>query len=158
MRIKKTSQYIEGGATLSNEYGTSQNNGYSQEYINKNIGGTLLWTNPSPSSSMSPTNITVEDMSNYDIIEVWFRQWRTDGTQRIETKTIKGDQIFLIFNYLSKYQGNLIYITRARVLSIIDNTTIQIGQGYQNYNGTLSESNDVSIPEYIIGYKTGLFS
>lgn len=35
MRIKKTSQYIEGGASLSNVYGTSNENGYTQEYINK---------------------------------------------------------------------------------------------------------------------------
>lgn len=34
MRIKKTSQYIEGGASLSNEYGTSNENGYTQDYIN----------------------------------------------------------------------------------------------------------------------------
>ena len=35
MRIKKTSQYIEGGANISNVYGTSQSDGYSQEYINR---------------------------------------------------------------------------------------------------------------------------
>ena len=34
MRIKKTSQYIEGGAEISNVYGTSTSNGYSQNYIN----------------------------------------------------------------------------------------------------------------------------
>lgn len=33
--IRKTSQYIEGGASLSNVYGTSNENGYTQEYINK---------------------------------------------------------------------------------------------------------------------------
>lgn len=32
--IQKTSQYIEGGASLSNVYGTSDENGYTQEYIN----------------------------------------------------------------------------------------------------------------------------
>ena len=37
MRIKKTSQYIEGGASISNVHGTSQSNGYSQEYINNKI-------------------------------------------------------------------------------------------------------------------------
>lgn len=37
MRIKKTSQYIEGGASISNVYGTSQENGYSQEYINGKV-------------------------------------------------------------------------------------------------------------------------
>lgn len=34
MSIVKTNQYIENGASLSNEYGTSNENGYSQEYIN----------------------------------------------------------------------------------------------------------------------------
>ena len=34
-QIQKTSQYIEGGASLSNVYGTSNENGYTQEYINK---------------------------------------------------------------------------------------------------------------------------
>jgi len=38
MRIRKTSQYIEGGASLSNVYGTSDSNGYTQEYINNNVG------------------------------------------------------------------------------------------------------------------------
>lgn len=38
MRIKKTSQYIEGGASLSNVYGISNENGYTQEYINNNVG------------------------------------------------------------------------------------------------------------------------
>lgn len=33
-KIEKTSQYIQGGANLSNEYGTSNENGYTQEYIN----------------------------------------------------------------------------------------------------------------------------
>lgn len=35
MRIKKTSQYMQGGASLSNVYGTSNENGYTQEYINE---------------------------------------------------------------------------------------------------------------------------
>lgn len=37
MRIKKTSQYIEGGASISNVYGTSQENGYTQDYINEKV-------------------------------------------------------------------------------------------------------------------------
>ena len=34
-KIQKTSQYMQGGASLSNVYGTSNENGYTQEYINK---------------------------------------------------------------------------------------------------------------------------
>lgn len=42
MRIRKTSQYIEGGAGISNEYGTSQTDGYSQSYINNIQDNALL--------------------------------------------------------------------------------------------------------------------
>lgn len=51
MRIKKTSQYMEGGASLSNIYGTSNENGYTQEYVN-NLAD-LLTTNKvtNPTSS-----------------------------------------------------------------------------------------------------------
>lgn len=34
MRIRKTSQYMEGGAHLSNVFGASTSNGYTQNYIN----------------------------------------------------------------------------------------------------------------------------
>ena len=34
MRIKKTSQYMEGGAHLSNVFGASTSNGYTQNYLN----------------------------------------------------------------------------------------------------------------------------
>ncbi len=42
MRIKKTSQYLEDGASISNVYGTSQENGYTQDYIN-NLHTTSDW-------------------------------------------------------------------------------------------------------------------
>ena len=37
MRIKKTSQYIEPGASLTDDYGTSTTDGYTQNYINTNF-------------------------------------------------------------------------------------------------------------------------
>ncbi len=36
-RIRKTSQYINGGASLSSTHGTSSNNGYTQEYLNNKL-------------------------------------------------------------------------------------------------------------------------
>ena len=52
-QIQKTSQYMGGGASISNVYGTSQSDGYSQEYINDigttvnlfgNVGGSSVGT------------------------------------------------------------------------------------------------------------------
>ena len=37
MRIKKTSQYIQPGASLTDDYGTSTTDGYTQNYINTNF-------------------------------------------------------------------------------------------------------------------------
>ena len=65
MRIKKTSQYIEGGATLSNTYGTSQTNGYTQEFLN----GTILYNN---SSGTETTFQISDDAENYRCIEIIF--------------------------------------------------------------------------------------
>lgn len=79
MRIKKTSQYIEGGASISNVYGTSQSNGYSQEYCNANF------TNPNyPKLVASPNtqnnlNFTFTDDSAQDhCYLIVASKWRTD--------------------------------------------------------------------------------
>ena len=81
MRIRKTSQYIEGGASISNVYGTSQENGYSQEYCNANF------TNPNyPKLVASPStqnnlNFTFTDTSAQDhCYLVVASKWRTDAS------------------------------------------------------------------------------
>lgn len=154
-----TQRYINANIPLmKDEYGSSLLDGYSQDYINNNISGTILWTNPNPSNAISTENITVADMSNYDVIEVWFRQYRTTPNQHYTAKVIKGDQIYLVYNGVGLFQGSYYYLTRARSLTPINDTTIEIGLGYQNNNGTITQENNVAIPEYIVGYKTGLFS
>ena len=80
MRIKKTSQYIEGGASLSNVYGTSQSNGYTQEYINgletystteKRVG---TWIDGKPvyrktiTGNTSSNEIYISLINNVDVI------------------------------------------------------------------------------------------
>ena len=55
MRIKKTSQYIEGGASISNVYGTSQSNGYSQEYMNNLLNNVDVITGEYITQSSSKT-------------------------------------------------------------------------------------------------------
>lgn len=81
MRIKKTSQYIEGGASLSNVYGTSDSNGYTQEYINnletystteQRIGtwidGKPLYRKVLTKDLSSSTTATVGTLTNIDNI------------------------------------------------------------------------------------------
>lgn len=64
MRIKKTSQYMQGGASLSNVYGTSNENGYTQEYINElSILG--LKYNKTLTTDVSHTRIKITATKNY---------------------------------------------------------------------------------------------
>lgn len=68
MRIKKTSQYIEGGASLSNVYGTSNEDGYTQQYINTELNKKL--TNETVSSTIN--NCKFYKMGNLVIAFGWF--------------------------------------------------------------------------------------
>lgn len=68
MRIKKTSQYIEGGASLSNVYGTSDSNGYTQEYINTELDKKI--TNEITQSTVS--QCTFHKIGKIVIASGWF--------------------------------------------------------------------------------------
>ena len=68
MRIKKTSQYIEGGASLSNVYGTSNENGYTQEYINTELNKKLDNT----ITTQTVSSAIFYKMGNLVIVQGWF--------------------------------------------------------------------------------------
>jgi len=53
MRIKKTSQYIEGGASLSTVYGTSNTDGYTQSYINGMANAITICLSSNQSATIS---------------------------------------------------------------------------------------------------------
>lgn len=85
MRIKKTSQYMAGGATLSNEYGTSQVNGYTQDFIN----GTVLYNNDSGTQN----TITLSDsLANYGYIEICYGYKATNTIIKGSIKIISPDE------------------------------------------------------------------
>lgn len=82
MRIKKTSQYIEGGASLSNVYGTSDSNGYTQEYIN----GDVLFETDSQNPLGISDNITLSaSIDNYKMIEIQYNRYGYLGSVKVPT-------------------------------------------------------------------------
>lgn len=142
MRIKKTSQYMEGGASLSNVYGTSNEDGYTQEYVNNMIK--VLWTNPDMTQSFTSQEVTLtDDISNYRYYEIIFQQ------TNVNINTCSSGKI-----PISK-SANMTLAVRYNVKRAFNPTTKIFTSCYiwNNYGGTESEDNSYVIPYQIIGYK-----
>lgn len=155
--------YMEDGIynnslKIVDEYSEAQDRGYSANYINNNFEtkGTLLWTNPNPSSTMGNTDITVQDMSNYDMLEIFYYDYAGIKTM-CSARAKKGELINLMTIFQASnggYVGN-------RVVTYINSTTLRFNDPVSiiiNDNLQRQAVNDWCIPLYIVGYKTGLFN
>lgn len=133
---------------ITDEYSEASNKAYSCDYSNKAFGGKILWTNPSPTSSFASQNITLSS-DDYDMYEVLYRN-TADNDYLMSQKSIKGKGMVLL-----ALKGSAPSNTYLREIEYIDDTTFSISQGT---NPGTSFVNNYAIPEYIIGYKTGLFN
>lgn len=145
---KITVENIREGLAINvkNTYSTSQNDTYSCDYSNKAFGGTLLWTNPNPTSTFSAQNIQLSS-SDYDIYECIYVISSGVNDRYLSSKSVKGKGFILEFYDGYEKKGGI------RSISYTDATHLSVQQSY--YDGTGSAT--YCIPEYIIGYKTGLF-
>lgn len=114
-----------------------------------NIMGKILWTNPNPTENFLAQTITLSS-SNYDMYEVIFYGSKTKADTLTTGKIPKGENIFTMQVY-NVGAGNVL---RTRAIKYIDDTTLNVNEGFQDGNQALQ----VNIPAYIIGYKTGLFN
>ena len=122
--------------------------------INSGGGGTLtvttLWTNSSPSTSMSITDVPLsQSMTNIDYIRITFFRITTQ-TETTHTITVPVSQ--LVDSSASTVRFNLVYYTAARMFYKHDsNSSIRF------YNGTSGDSgnSNVCIPTLIEGLKYG---
>lgn len=103
-----------------------------------NIKGTVLWTNPSPTSTFAEQTITLSS-NDFDIYEIFYYV-ATSNEQIMTTKSLKGHGTRIVIP-----TGNFEYRT---VVSNSD-TSYTINSISNNENG---------VPIYVIGYKTGLFN
>lgn len=113
--------------------------------INNNLidHGTILWTNPSPTSDFSSQSIALSS-SDYDML-MWISKG-ADGAV-ITAYSIKG------------YGARLLDIigntnTRRRTITYTNSISYTIENAYGEDGGT---KNGALIPLYAIGYKTRLF-
>lgn len=139
-----------------NEIKTVVNNNATETSKNTtdiaNITGTILWTNPNPTSAFASQTITLSS-DDYDMLEIF-------TSNAGSFKILKGQNTTL---FLANGYGADHMTTAFRNFNYSSDTSYSISneQHYVIATGgsiTYSNNNSDIIPLYIIGYKTGLFS
>lgn len=120
--------------------------------VNSSWKGTLLWTNPNPTSAFSGQTITLSDsISNYDFYEVIYSEYAGNNpygsSGRIPTSHVTNI-------------GQVANLFVRRSVTALSGTSMTFGDGQQctSFNGNWTSQNSRVVPIYVIGYKTGLFS
>jgi hypothetical protein len=119
-----------------------------------NITGTILWTNPNPTSSFTSQTVTLSS-DDYDMLEIIYISESTGTLNRL-LKTVKSLKGYNTILEITNPLGSTTPI-RTRNVTYVSNTSLTFSDGYAGNVYPLSTDNSKCIPLYIIGYKTGLF-
>lgn len=110
-------------------------------------GGTLLWTNSSPTSNFAAQTITLnENLSGYDFYEILFRQGTTTARIMTTGKIPVGYGTILQWNTSNNFW--------RPTDEVVSGTTITFEANRMGNN----EDNSFTIPMYVIGYKTNILN
>ena len=122
------------------------------------LKGKIIWTNSNPTNNFTAQTITVPNLSNYDMIGVFFfRNTNKDAIFEIKCYNHKNYASTVGGWYgggsFSFYEEGTKYV-QSRTFWITSQTTIQFNAGYINS----SIDNGRAIPLYIVGYKNSITS
>lgn len=118
----------------------------------------VLWTNPNPSSNFDSQIITTEDMTDYDVIGIWFwRNGNLDRLQEIRVRNFHKSMAIVGSSYgggcFGYFENGTTYI-QSRTFTIVSDTQISFTGGYLN----TTADNTRAIPMYVVGYKDSAFN
>lgn len=153
--IIKVKQTRPLAGNIANAYSESQTSAYSSEYANKAFGGKILWTNPNPTANFDAQTITLNS-DDYDMYEILCSPG--SGTTSIKTYVSSG-RIPKGKNYVCQYvnlSGNTL---KSRTATYVSDTQLSFTTGYDSgvTNPNITQGIGHLVPQYVIGYKTGLF-
>ena len=124
---------------------------YSCNYINK-IKGNILWTNENSNNAMS-SGIMNFNNDDYDIVEIFFL------THVISERTIES------VRFLKGYNATLQTINRGgghyiREFTRVSDSQYSYSDGYTftGYASGKTQTSNVCVPLYAVGYNLGIFS
>ena len=150
MRIRKTSDTAPIIGQVVNSNSDSTTNTYSCDYANKAFGGTILWTNPSPTSDFAAQDVNV-NISSYDCIKIIYN-YSVGSPFELNTGEIPSSSAGTVLSML--YNSSGINFFTSRIVNFASNKLTFENAIDSNGNST----NNRLVPLYVIGYKTGLFN
>lgn len=128
---------------------TKNDNGVYEEVYKESPKSKILWTNPSPTTSMAYTASITLSSSDYDELEFWYYS-NTSNNNLMCMKTKAGYNTTLML--IDAYTGNML----SRSIGYISNTSYKINACY-GYGKTMTtvpaEQNTYLIPAFIVGIK-----
>lgn len=123
--------------------------------VTNGLKGTILWTNPNPTSAFGPQNITLSS-SDYDCLEIYYYDW-IDTKRMMSQKVIKGKNILINAIF---YANTNVFMSN-RPLTYNSDTSYSVGNCVALYGSSTflvdQAINYVCVPLHVIGYKTELF-
>ena len=149
-RIRKTSASTTLPAQVVNVANDSQTDAYSCDYSNKAFGGTILWTNSSPTSNYGANDVTITNLSDYDIIKIIFK--------RSTSSSIQFEVNLYLYEAITNSVATFLDGTTQYLRGISANKTTNKVSFERSQIPNVGFHDDTNIPIYIIGYKTGLFN
>ena len=153
-----TGEVGSAASEITNEYSTSTGLGYSADYVNRNISGTILWTNPHSGTTIDGNSKTIQiDLSNYDSYEIIYIDFATNTT---DDYTLCSTGIIPKTRKTILTSPTLRFLGYRKITAISDSSISWGNYGFYGTYGssTLSNNNTYCVVQYIIGYKTGLFN
>ena len=117
--------------------------------VSTNLGGTILWTNSNPTSNFGNQTITLNS-DDYDLYEIIYQQSTSNN------RTLNSGKIKPLTGTILHYSTSLNYY---RATSQTDKKSMSFDEGNSCYSyAQATANNQIIIPLYVIGYKTGLFN
>lgn len=118
------------------------------------IQGKILWQNSNPTSSFAEQDIILNS-DDFDTLKFIYKSQASDN-EVLTSECLKGSRPKLIQSYC----GTNGIVARDRDVQFKNNTTYFINSGRYCATGSTGRvvDNNLIIPLYVIGYKTGLFN
>ena len=118
--------------------------------------GRILWSNSSPNSNMEDGTTINLNSDKYDVLEIYYK-YTTSANMMWCKKIIKGYNTYL--DIAVPYYTNANYVANEfRNFTRVSDTQYTVSKCYVVHtDNTQLYREDMIIPLYIVGYKTGLF-
>ena len=136
------------GSEITDEYSESTEVGYSANYSNGHFQGKRqeLWINENTSSNFGAQTITIQNLSNYNLLKIIYKQNKNEAYYKTDfLENVVGYRTYLDF------ADTAAAATWIRAVIIKENNQIQFNDARNNSTNTVSAGD--CIPYKIIGYK-----